>query len=248
MKNNLKAVKQIGFDALFLALFFIFAYVPNLGYISIFGLSFTTMHVLVLLGAILFGWKRGALYGLFFGLTSLLIGLTHPGTLDYFSLNPFISILPRVAFGLISGLVFDGLRHICSQKTFNILAFPVSGGLTLLHTILYFICFYFFGLQDVMGFSRNVLGLGSLIDSFANSYGSFLIFISSFMAIGSTVEIAGAAILIPSLYMAINAKFNIGKVVILEKRQEFHEGMAPLATLIITIVSLVGVIIISLLI
>jgi uncharacterized membrane protein len=248
MKSSLKTVKQIGFDALFLALFFVFAYVPNLGYITIFGLSFTTMHILVLLGAILFGWKRGALYGLFFGITSLLIAITHPGTLDYFSLNPFISILPRVVFGLISGLTFDGLRRVCSQKVFNALAFPISGALTLLHTILYFVCFYFFGLQDVMGFSRNVLGLGSLIDTFANSYGSFLIFISTFMAIGSAVEIGGAALIIPALYMAINTKFNLGKVASLEERQQFHYGAAPFATLIITCVAFVSVIITSLLI
>ena len=92
--KKIKEIKTIAFDAIFLALIFVFAYVPYLGYITIGPLAFTTMHVLVLLGAILFGAKRGALYGFFFGVSSLLVALQYPGTLNYFCLNPFISIVP----------------------------------------------------------------------------------------------------------------------------------------------------------
>ena len=113
--KKIKEIKTIAFDAMFLALIFVFAYVPYLGYITIGPLAFTTMHVLVLLGAILFGAKRGALYGFFFGVSSLLVALQYTGTLNYFCLNPFISIVPRVLFGLIAGLVFDALKKNCTQ-------------------------------------------------------------------------------------------------------------------------------------
>ena len=87
--KKIKEIKTIAFDAMFLALIFVFAYVPYLGYITIGPLAFTTMHVLVLLGAILFGAKRGALYGFFFGVSSLLVALQYPGTLNYFCLNDY---------------------------------------------------------------------------------------------------------------------------------------------------------------
>ena len=98
---------HIAFDALFLALFAILSYVPYIGYITIGPISFTTMHILVLVGAMLFGKKKGALFGLFMGVFSLLVSLQYPGTVNYLFLNPFVSILPRVLFGLISGVIFD---------------------------------------------------------------------------------------------------------------------------------------------
>ena len=56
-------------DAIFLAIIILMTFVPNLGYLSIAGgvITFTLLHLPVILGASLGGWKRGAIYGLAFG-------------------------------------------------------------------------------------------------------------------------------------------------------------------------------------
>ena len=242
--KKIKEIKTIAFDAMFLALIFVFAYVPYLGYITIGPLAFTTMHVLVLLGAILFGAKRGALYGFFFGVSSLLVALQYPGTLNYFCLNPFISIVPRVLFGLIAGLVFDALKKHCTQKTFNIVSIPLCGVFTLLHTVLYFTFFYVFGVRDVFGIT-SLLGVADLIESMNSTYGSLLGFIGSYMSIGCVCEIAVAIVLIGAIYPPVSKFLGLGRVKTIEEREVKKGNIAFNTTLVITLFALLCVIILS---
>ena len=242
--KKIKEIKTIAFDAMFLALIFVFAYVPYLGYITIGPLAFTTMHVLVLLGAILFGAKRGALYGFFFGVSSLLVALQYPGTLNYFCLNPFISIVPRVLFGLIAGLVFDALKKNCTQKTFNIVSIPLCGVFTLLHTVLYFTFFYVFGVRDVFGIT-SLLGVADLIESMNSTYGSLLGFIGSYMSIGCVCEIAVAIVLIGAIYLPVSKFLGLGRVKTIEEREVKTGNIAFNTTLVITLFALLCVIILS---
>ena len=242
--KKIKEIKTIAFDAMFLALIFVFAYVPYLGYITIGPLAFTTMHVLVLQGAILFGAKRGALYGFFFGVSSLLVALQYPGTLNYFCLNPFISIVPRVLFGLIAGLVFDALKKYCTQKTFNIVSIPLCGVFTLLHTVLYFTFFYVFGVRDVFGIT-SLLGVADLIESMNSTYGSLLGFIGSYMSIGCVCEIAVAIVLIGAIYLPVSKFLGLGRVKTIEEREVKKGNIAFNTTLVITLFALLCVIILS---
>lgn len=244
--KNIKLIKQLVFDALFLALIFVFSYTPYLGYITVGPLSFTTIHILVLIGAILFGYKRGALYGLFFGISSLVVALQYPGTLNYFSLNPFISILPRVLFGLISGAIFDLLRKTVSKKVFITLIFPLSGIFTLLHTILFFVAFYIFGVKDVFGIT-TALGLGSLVETLNGTYGGLMAFIGAYMSIGCVCEILGAALIVPSVYLAVNKKFKIGEVVTDQENKKYSLKFNLFTTLLIVVFAIISVIIVSLL-
>lgn len=202
MKNRFK-IHQIVYDALFIALITIFTFVPYLGLITVGPLSFTTIHILVLIGAALFGYKRGMIYGFYFGLMTLIKAITVPGTLDYFCLNPFISILPRFLFGLFSGLVFDFLRKRLNQKTFNMILLPASGLLTLLHTILFLGCFYIFGVKDIFQIT-HLLGVGELIQNLNVTYGSFMLFIVAFVSPGACCEIGAAAVVVPGLYVVLS--------------------------------------------
>ncbi len=234
-------IKQLVFDATFLALIVVFAFVPYLGYITIGPLAFTTLHIFIVLGAALFGWKRGLLYGLFFGVTSLLVGLQYPGTLNYLCLNPLISILPRVLFGLISGLIFDFIRKFASQKLFNILLFPLSGVFTLLHTILYFVCFYLFGYLDVFNIT-HLLGLQDLI-SLLGQYGGLLAFITTFMSIGCLCEIGACIVIVPLIYIPLNKYLRVGKVN--DTKYVFTTKFNVICVSLITIIALISVIIFS---
>ena len=78
---------------MFLAIMLIMTFVPSLGFISIGGaISITLLHIIVLIGAILMGWKRGLLYGFFFGILSLIKAATSPvSILDPYFVNPLIS-------------------------------------------------------------------------------------------------------------------------------------------------------------
>lgn len=236
-------IKSLGFDALFLALIFTFAFVPSLGYINIGTLGFTTIHILVILGAALFGTKKGTLYGLFFGISSLLAALQYPGTLNYLCLNPFISIAPRVLFGFVSGLVFDLLRKVCKQKTFNALIVPSGIVLTLLHTTLYFIFLYIFGYKDFLGIT-SLMGLNGLLD-LLGQYDGFMAFIITGMGLGCLVEQAAAGILVAAIYIPLNKFFKIGKVV--NKNEiKVKKNHNFLYVTIITLLSLLSVILIAL--
>ena len=110
MKNN--RIRLMAIDAMFIALIGIFAFVPFLGFITLGPVSFTTIPILVFIGAYIFGWKRGLIYGIAFGLFSLFKALTVPGTFDYFFINPLISVLPRAVFGFVAGLLGGFIKSL----------------------------------------------------------------------------------------------------------------------------------------
>ncbi len=204
MKN--KVIKNIAYDAMFIALIILFTFVDYLGYINIGFVSFTTIHILVLIGTSLFGWKKGLLYGFIMGLFSLLKAIQYPGTGNYFFLNPFISIIPRMIFGGVSGLVFDLLKKYCSQKVYSSLVLPASGVLTLFHTVVVVLFWYIFGILDPFYISR-ALGLGEMIKSF-----TFVTFVGTFISLGALFEIIASMVVTPLVYFTIFKAFKVGGV------------------------------------
>jgi len=110
MKN--KHIKMMAIDAMFIAILAIFAFVPFLGFIQIGPISFTTIPIIVFVGAYIFGWKRGLIYGFMFGVFSLIKAFSFPGTIDYYFINPLISVLPRALFGLLAGFLATQLRKL----------------------------------------------------------------------------------------------------------------------------------------
>jgi len=80
-----------------------------LGFIPIPPANATTMHIPVIIGAILEGPVAGALIGLIFGLFSMLQAIMRPGVLSFAFLNPIVAVLPRIMIGLISYYVYAGV-------------------------------------------------------------------------------------------------------------------------------------------
>jgi uncharacterized membrane protein len=87
--------------------------VTPIGYlISIAGISATTMHIPVIIGAILEGPVVGAIIGLVFGLTSLIRSVVAPnGPIDPLFVNPLLSVLPRLFIGPVAWLVWRALKR-----------------------------------------------------------------------------------------------------------------------------------------
>jgi uncharacterized membrane protein len=87
--------------------------VTPIGYlITIAGVSATTMHIPVIIGAILEGPVVGALIGLVFGMTSLIRAATAPnGPIDPLFINPLLSVFPRLLIGPAAWLAWRALRR-----------------------------------------------------------------------------------------------------------------------------------------
>ncbi len=130
-----KKVLEMTSMAMFIAIIFVMALVPYLGYIQIFAVSATIIHTPVIIGA-LFGGKRfGLTLGFAFGVSSFLVAIMRGATpFDLMFINPILSILPRIIFGLLIWYVYALLARVIKSKvTLIFLTFILS---SVFHTIL----------------------------------------------------------------------------------------------------------------
>ncbi|WP_343031812.1 ECF transporter S component [Secundilactobacillus folii] len=91
--------------ALFIAIVVIQNIIPFLGYIPIGPFSIVIIQVTVVVAAIMLGPADGAWVGLTWGLINWIRAFVWPTSplAIYVLVNPLVSVLPRVAVGLISG-------------------------------------------------------------------------------------------------------------------------------------------------
>lgn len=119
----------------------------GIGFIPLPVIKATTMHIPVILGAVLLGSAAGAVLGGVFGLCSIWANTTSPGLLA-FAFSPFMTTegLPgvlkslwialgcRILLGVIAGWLWKGLKKVLKQ---DYLALPVTAAVsTICHTIL----------------------------------------------------------------------------------------------------------------
>ena len=125
----------------------------GIGFIPLPVIKATTMHIPVILGAILLGPAAGAVLGGVFGLCSIWANTTSPGLLA-FAFSPFMTTegLPgvlkslwialgcRILLGVIAGWLWKGLKRILKQ---DYLALPVTSAIaTICHTNLVMVSIY----------------------------------------------------------------------------------------------------------
>ena len=128
--------------ALFIALIILLSVTP-LGYIPLGAINATTIQMPVIIGAVLFGWKKGAVLGGIFGLTSLLKNTVQPN-LTSFVFSPFvpvfgeesgslwaivISLFPRIMIGVVAAGVFALFVKFKVNKTIASAAAGFCGSL-----------------------------------------------------------------------------------------------------------------------
>lgn len=119
----------------------------GIGFIPLPVIKATTMHIPVILGAVLLGPAAGAVLGGVFGLCSIWANTTSPGLLS-FAFSPFMTTegLPgvlkslwialgcRILLGVIAGWLWKGMKKLLKQ---DYLALPVTAAVsTVCHTIL----------------------------------------------------------------------------------------------------------------
>ena len=133
-------VKDIAIDAIFVGIIAVMTFVPMVGMIAINSVvSFTLLHLPVVLGAYLFGWRKGLVLGVAMGVCSMLKAIIAPtGALDPLFVWPWISVLPRALFGYLSGLFFDMLHKNSKLYGNPLIVGLLSFAFTVMHTVFVF--------------------------------------------------------------------------------------------------------------
>lgn len=153
--------KELTLNALFIAMTILLAVVPNLGMITVGPVSITIMHIPVIVAGLVLGFKSGLLNATVFGISALLIAATRPtGVLDVLFVNPLVSVLPRVVFGISIGVIAGVMDKF--TKNFAVKATVTAILSTLIHTICVVGAMYYAGIgsgnpEIAAVFSTNVL-------------------------------------------------------------------------------------------
>lgn len=139
--GKLPQVRAMTQAALFTALIVMMAYIPFLGYIPLGPIRATTIHIPVIIGALVLGPKKGAFLGFVFGLTSFLTNTFTP-TATSFVFTPFYSLgelhggwqslivcfLPRILIGVAACYVFRlAWKLLCRAKLGLTLSLGLAG-------------------------------------------------------------------------------------------------------------------------
>ncbi len=119
----------------------------GIGFIPLPVIKATTMHIPVIIGAIILGPNAGAVLGGVFGICSIWANTTAPGLLS-FAFSPFmttegapgifksiwIALGCRIVFGYLAGWIWKLFKRMFKK---DYLALPITAGLaTLCHTVL----------------------------------------------------------------------------------------------------------------
>ncbi len=136
MKNE--NIRKMVFCAILVALIVVLI-LTRIGFISFGGVSITIVHIVVIIGALVLGYKYGAILGFVFGLVSLILSFLNLTTDAPFT-NPILSVLPRVLFGLLIFPLYNILSKIIKNKTISSILTAILS--TLLHTIMVLTLFY----------------------------------------------------------------------------------------------------------
>ncbi len=146
MKRNESKLRKMSGVALMAAVIIVLANTP-LGMIQLPVIKATTVHIPVILGAVIFGPSAGAFLGAVFGVCSVLSNTFAP-TLLSFAFSPFmsttglsgavkalwISVGCRILMGFSAGILWKLLRKLSSKSS---LTLPVEGFLmSMFHTLI----------------------------------------------------------------------------------------------------------------
>lgn len=183
-----KQIRKLTIHSMFIALIAIMGFVPFLGFLPIgAGVSITFIHLPVLLGAVLLSTRSSTLFGLTFGVVSLLVVLTNPTPLptDLFFINPMISIFPRLIFGLFAGFILTFAKRF--EGPLQWVAISIGAFIaTVFHTVL-------------------VLSMLWIFESaaFVESFGNLFNLIWFILGLNGLLEALLAAFIIPILYLTL---------------------------------------------
>lgn len=158
MKESTLKLTQL---SILTALIAVLTFTP-LGFIMIPPISMTTLHIPVVIGAILLGPTCGGILGFFFGLMSMIRASTGASPVDmlfspFLSGEPISSIImcfvPRILLGVITGLSFLAIKKY-NENGYVAITISVLIG-TICHSALVYTCLWVF--FDYLPFKQIII-------------------------------------------------------------------------------------------
>lgn len=134
MRNRNEKLSRMVLGAMFAAIVVVMTVTP-VGYINPFGIAITTLHIPVILCAVMLGWKYGALIGGVWGVSCLVKAFVEPITGNVPFQNPTISVVPRILVGLAAAALFWLFTEKIRLKPWIAAVIAAVGG-TLTNTVL----------------------------------------------------------------------------------------------------------------
>lgn len=146
MKRNVMDTRYMAMLAMFCGVLLVMG-MTGIGFIPLPVIKATTMHIPVILGAVLLGPKAGGILGVVFGMCSIWANTTTPGLLS-FAFSPFmtteglsgvakslwIALGCRILFGLIAGWLWKVFGKLLKS---DYISLPLTAATaTICHTLL----------------------------------------------------------------------------------------------------------------
>ena len=106
-------------------------FVPFLGNIPVGPLSITTMHVTVIIAAIVVGPVDGAIIGGVWGILTWVRAFVAPSSplAPLVMVNPLVSVVPRIMIGLVAGYLYRWLARLSKQPRLAMILAGIAGSL-----------------------------------------------------------------------------------------------------------------------
>jgi uncharacterized membrane protein len=169
---------KISILALFAAIIIIQNFVPLLGYIPVGVFVVTTIHITVIIAAIVLGPVDGAIVGGIWGVVDWIkaITLTSSPFSNVVMVNPMVSIVPRILIGLIAGLLVNWLIRINVKQQLSLIMGSIMG--SLVNTVLVLSMIYVFfhngsgvyaalNIKELMPYLLTVAGVHGIPEAIA---------------------------------------------------------------------------------
>lgn len=179
--------------SLFCAIIFVLGITP-FGYIPTPAFNIVTVHIPVIIGSVLLGWRKGLILGFVFGLTSFITTMIRPNAMSLF-FSPLVSgnllslvvcFIPRILVGIVPYFIFNWFKK-CNKniKRLGLLLAGALGSITNTVFVMGFI-YIFFGEKyaELMGESFDVIikimiasvGVNSIVEAIVASIFTFSIY------------------------------------------------------------------------
>lgn len=169
MERNKVNVRDLTILGMLSGIIILLAYTP-IGLIPLGPISASTIHIPVIVGAILLGPKKGVTLGAVMGTVSFIRALTAPGWLDQLFRNPLVSVLPRIFIGIAAYYMYVWAKKLFKKDVAAYIAGSIIGSLTntilTLGAIVIAVSFIFPDkLQEVITLAVTVVSTSGIIES-----------------------------------------------------------------------------------
>lgn len=190
--------RRMTITAVFAAILIIQTFLPNIGYVRIIPVlpvAITTIPMTIAIYGTLMGTKAGLGFGLFWGITRLIVAYTQPGNMVSLMLfqNPVISVVPSVLAGFFPSLITKAMGKTNYAK----LGYIFSGAVTsLTNTIMVILLTSIF-------FMHDPASLVHYLGNYSSSTPLILILITALGANG-VIEAIFTALVVPVIVTPLN--------------------------------------------